>query len=90
MSTLVLLQWCKDNRIWIDPRLRLHYEDDTGTGVSSKDLDIPPLASRKRCQLFTLFHAQLKTPPSCTYTQGLCPFGKVTLFIKATCTLVWT
>lgn len=48
MSTIdVLLRWCTDNDIWIEQRLQLGYDDEMGIGVYSKELKIPPLASRE-------------------------------------------
>lgn len=42
-----LLEWCKENKIWIDSRLEVQYDDGSGNGVYSKGEYIPPGSSRE-------------------------------------------
>jgi hypothetical protein len=40
----IFLQWCSDNSIWLDPRLRIQWDSVAGICVYSREA-IPPLIS---------------------------------------------
>ncbi|GLB37822.1 putative saccharomyces cerevisiae YBR030w [Lyophyllum shimeji] len=43
--TNTLLQWCTDNDVWIDPRLRIRCDTTTGIAVYAENASIPPNTS---------------------------------------------
>ena len=43
----ILLRWCENNDIWIDPRLRIGYHAESGIGVYSQGSYIPSDTSRE-------------------------------------------
>ncbi|KAF9463590.1 hypothetical protein BDZ94DRAFT_1297791 [Collybia nuda] len=64
----ILLKWCKDHGIWIDPRLYIRH-NETGTAVYTMNQDIPHSAS--------LVHI----PKSCVLSAKSCAVSSQSVFL---------
>ena len=75
-----LLEWCEENKIWIDSRLEVQYNDDSGIGVYSKEEYIPPGTSSEHQSSIHLAPMSELSFKSCISTRTLFYLYEIALY----------
>ena len=80
-----LLEWCGQNEIWVDPRIRLHHDIQTGIGVFASDVIQNSSTGVRSSYCYFLIHAGLiscgskvaKIPKDQVLSSRSCSFSDV-------------